>query len=195
MKARFTVGWCLATVLVMSSHVARTQVPYFQAYFDYSSATDQGNPYLRECRAAGIYDTLAVVVHGVNRWIDEAQFRLDLPPALLYLDFLATATLTIGSPPSGLALAWQQPQPVFGPFVVARVIVVWTMSCDCGYYQPIRIYGFPPDPNPQLVRWPDYVAFDAVGLTSYICPNDPAVWSRTWGAVKALYRQAPGAFE
>jgi hypothetical protein len=185
-KAHAALRWCLAAILIASAPHAWAQVPYVQAYFDYSPATGYGKTALYECRAPATFDTLTVVAHNVNQWINGVEFSLDIPPVLLYLDFVHSATLTIGSPPSGLALAWQVPQSAFGPFVIARVIVLWTAFCSCREGpQPIFVYGFPPNHNPMISQWPGYVAMAAVGMTSLVCADPPTTQSERRRGVRS----------
>jgi hypothetical protein len=160
------------------------QIPFVQVQFD------DGQTWTFECKEVLTFDTLRVVAQNLNMWLVGFDLQIQYPPALLFLEDLVSAPLWLGLSSDGLAIVWQTPQNSFQPVELFRPHVVWTGSCDCQYGpQVVNVGGWPGNPHPKAVRWPDYTESDVLGLFSLICATPPnPIQSTTWGRIKSLYR-------
>lgn len=170
---------------------AVAQVAYYQVYFDsnWSQTSAAG------CGTVGAYQNLYLVGHNINAYISAADFSVQFPPAMLFIADTPYAPdgpndIAIGDAQSGEAVGWNLPQSGFSPLLLTTIIVQWTSQCSCSAPSSIVVgpYTGGSYPTPSYIRWPDYVQFPAVGMTSLVCPGPVAVQSKTWGSVKALYR-------
>jgi hypothetical protein len=192
----------LAAVAALNPAQATSQVPHVVIYFDGNPVTNTFNTTEESCKSPGTLQDLYVVFRNWNMYVVGAEFSIDYPPALFFLgDIAPISTLTIGSSNSrggdgGIAIAWQYPQNAFEPLLAITAQTIWTGSCWCrDAPQPLRLRGYwyahvgnGGNANPRAVRWPDFVEVEGIGLTSLVCPGQPATAATTWGRIKAMYR-------
>jgi hypothetical protein len=189
----------LAVVLVAAcigvfAGAAMAQVPFVQVFFDADVFGEGYSVTQSDCLPPNTISDLNVVAMNWNMFIQAIDFKVIIPPALLYLSDTPNTTIAdpvIGNSPSGMAIAYNIPRNGFSPLLLTTIRVLWTGACNCAAGpQAIVVTGFDPsvNPNPQAVRWPDFVQLDGVGMTSLICPGPVSTQSSTWGGVKALYR-------
>ena len=172
------------TIAIASTAVAQT--PYFQVYFDQGLQEASA-----DCPGVGVLDTLYIAAHNFDMWIDAAEFQVDYTTHLTFLGEEAlNSTLVIGSSPTGVAIAWQQPQNGFNTLIMMQVYVMWNCS-DCvgiggtpGSH--IVVGPWPGKTSPRAVDWETEEDVDGVGMTSLICAQVP-LEDGTWGQIKALY--------
>lgn len=180
----------LATVLIgVCTNAALAQVKFIQVYFDADYNDTQTN-----CGLPGSTVSLYVAALNLNMNVQAVDYRLQIPPSLMYVGENVNAgpgDPVIGNSEIGIAIAYNLPQNGFQTMLLSRVFAEWTGECDCGQGpQPLRVVGYDVNlnPSPLVVRWPDSVQFEAVGMLSLICPGATATEATTWGGVKALYR-------
>jgi len=174
----------VATIAIASS--ASAQTPYFQVYFD--SAMQESSA---DCPAAppgSVIDTLYVVAHNFNAWVQTTDFMVDYGTHLTWLGEFAIGTpLTIGESPTGVAITWQQRRNGWAPIPMLQVTVQWQCDdCVGKDNSPIIVLPNPGKIAPRVVEaGTDQVIF-GVGMTSLICALVP-VEETTWGQIKSLY--------
>jgi hypothetical protein len=173
---------------------ATAQVPFIQAFFD-----DDSNASYSEtqavCGPANTMQNLYLVLFNANAFVAAVDYQLLLPGsgALLFLSdsypVVPGGSLNIGNSNDGNAISYGLPRSGFSPMLLVTVSTLWTNACNCGSGpQPIVVGPYPDKTSPGWVRWPDFVEFSAVGMTSLLCPEGVAVQESTWGGIKALYR-------
>lgn len=163
------------------------QTENFQVYFDdnYTQAT-------AECPAAPpgtVLDTLYVVANNFNMWVSAGELSVQYPAELAWIADIPNTPLAIGSTPTGVAYSWTLPQSAFGPFEVCKVLVSWMCNDCAGTAFPggqVIVQPHPQTGFARLVRYPDNVVVDGIGLTSLVCAQVP-VEETTWGRLKALF--------
>jgi hypothetical protein len=173
---------------------ATAQAPFFQVYFDDASNGSYGETQ-SPCGQPGTQDEIYLVAQNWNMLVTAVDYQIFFPQALLYLSdtypVVPGGTLTIGNSKEGNAISWGLPRNGFVPLLLTTIGVYWTDLCDCAAGPQAIVVGPYPDSgsnSPNGVRWPDYVTFPAVGMTSLICPGPVATQESTWGGIKALYR-------
>ena len=164
----------------------RAQVPFVQVQMD-----DDAFPNATNCKPPGTLDTLAVNVHNLNAQFVAFELSIQVPPPLLFLGDIVDADSWSGSSVDGITITWLEPQDGFGVVLLFQVHVIWTGACDCQQgVLPVNVIGLPGNASPRALRWPDLVELDVAGLHSLVCGDGPpiSVETKTWGAIKALYR-------
>lgn len=169
---------------------AMAQVPNVQVYFNAAHTETQ-----RDCGAPGTLDSLYVVMNNWNMNVTGVDFKVQLPPALIWLgdNLPDPSTQTkIGQSPTGVAIAYANCCYLNGYLSndVLHVLFLWG-QCDCNTGpKSIIVGGYTPagKTQPTAVRKEDFQEFSGVGMTSLICPGVIATEPSTWGQVKALYR-------
>jgi len=177
----------LATVLVgVCTGAALAQVRFVQVYFDADYNDTQS-----QCQPVGTESSLYVAGLNLNMLVSAIDWKVQFPPALLYIGELTGGDLVIGDSQVGIAISWGLPKNGFSTLLLSRIFVEWTGACDCAHGpQPLRVVGYDDiySPVPTAVRWPDGVQVEAVGMLSLVCPGNVSTTPTTWGGVKALYR-------
>lgn len=179
----------LATVLLgICASGALAQVPFIQVYFNLHNDTQS------QCLPAGSSTILYVSALNLNMLVSAIDFKVLLPPSLLYTGELPNAGVSdpvLGNAISGEAISYNLPKNGFATLLLTKVFVDWTGQCDCAAGpQPLRVVGYDDiySPIPQAVSFPDNVSHNVVGMTSLVCPGQVSTEPTTWGGVKALYR-------
>ena len=180
---------------------ATAQVPFFQVYFDDDSNGSYGQT-AANCGPVNTFQNLYLVALNWNMFVAAVDYQVVFPAsgALLFSnDNFPTVPgghIIIGATPAnnsaeGLAISYGLPRSGFSPMLITRMSTIWTGACNCSSGPiPLVVGPYPGvgKSSPSGVRWPDYVEFQAVGMTSLLCPGPVSTESKTWGAVKALYR-------
>lgn len=171
---------------------AMAQVPFFQVYFDDDSNGSYGETQA-SCGAALASQNLYLVLLNANAFVAAVDYQVIFPPALLFVSdnypTVPDGSLNLGNSQDGNAVSYGLPRSGFSPMLVTIISTLWTGQCDCGPGPiPLAVGGYPGKSSPAFVRWPDYVEFAAVGMTSLLCPGPVSTTTTTWGGVKALYR-------
>jgi len=180
---------------------ATAQVPFFQVYFDDDSNGSYGETQAN-CGPVNTFQNLYLVALNWNMFVVAVDYQVVLPPsgALLFVsDTLPTVpggSIFLGATPAnnsseGLAISYGLPRSGFSPMLITTMSMLWTGACNCAQGpQPLVVGPYPGvgKTTPSGVRWPDYVEFQAVGMTSMLCPGPVSTTTTTWGGVKALYR-------
>lgn len=192
----------IVLLLAVTAPIVTAQVPYLQVYFDsdFTVAIEDcpGEP------AGTVVDELYVVAHNFGAWISAVEFRLPLPPEMLWLGdvFNEGSTgiqLWIGNTQEGIGVTWTLPENAFVPVLVCKVRFLWMCDeCLPCHWVPLCFEVYPGSGRVRAVRWPDNQILEATSGSAYLCPNmcgppPPCpelpipVEETTWGAVKALY--------
>jgi hypothetical protein len=173
---------------------ATAQVPFFQVYFDDDSNGSYGETQAF-CGTANDPQDLYLVLHNANTFVAAVDYQILFPGALLFLTdnypVVPGGHLNLGNSLNGNAISYGLPRNGFAPMLVVTMSTLWTGACDCnGGPQSIVVGPYPGvgKTTPSLVRWPDFLEFQGVGMTSLLCPGPVSTQSSTWGGVKALYR-------
>jgi len=181
----FLIAGCLLGVRSISTDA---QIPLVQIRL--GNEPDEWS--VTYCKPPYTIDTLEVVAFNLNMWLAAADLKIVYPPAISFMEDIIDADLWLGTSDVGIAMTWQTPKNAFSPVEILRARVIWTAMCDCDSRNPqqvVDIQGYFGNPNPHVVRWPDYAEFQLAGFYSLICKDPPVpVRSVTWGAIKALYR-------
>ena len=186
----------LVVLFALASRVT-AQAPYLQVYFDDQFLYEWG--YCPAAPIGTVATTLYVVAHDFDAWLNAIEYRLELPPQLLFLgDVLPPGSLSIGQSPEGIAIAFPVPLNAYSPVLISTVYVLW-MCNDCGpnYNTPVCFDVYPSSGYLRAVRWPDLELIYATSETALICPAGPPwpicaelpipVEQTTWGHIKAMY--------
>lgn len=171
---------------------AYAQTPFFQLFFDDDSNGSYGETGAN-CGPADTQQSLYLVLMNADAFVAAVDYQIAFPPALLFLNdeypVVPGGHLNLGTSPTGNAVSYGLPRSGFSPILVVTIHTLWTGACDCGPGPtPLVVDGYQGKPSPGWVRWPDYVEFSAVGMTSLLCPGPVATSEATWGGIKALYR-------
>jgi hypothetical protein len=173
--------------------------PYLQVYFDNGFLHTWG-----DCPAQPIgtvAQMIYVVAHNFDAWLNAIEYRLDLPPQLLFLgDMPSPGSLSIGNSPEGIAIAFPVPLNAYSPVLISTVSVLW-MCDNCFPPNQDRLICFDVYPSSgylRAVRWPDLSLIYATAGTARICGSSPPlpkcaelpipVERTTWGHIKAMYQ-------
>ncbi len=171
---------------------AYAQVPFFQLFFDDNSNGSYGETQAF-CGDAAEAQPLYLVLQNANAFVAAVDYQIAFPPALLFLNDsypdVPGGYLNLGTSPTGNAISYGLPRSGFEPMLLVTINTLWTGNCDCGAGTvPLVVDGYQGKPAPGWIRWPDYAEFEAVGMTSVLCPGPVATSEATWGGIKALYR-------
>lgn len=191
MKRALAGVFAIAFVALMATG-AMAQIPFFQVYFDDDSNGSYGETQAN-CGAPATSQSLYLVLLNGNAFVAAVDYQVIFPPSLLFAGdnypVVPGGSLNLGDSFAGNAVSYGLPRSGFSPMLVTRISSVWTGQCDCASGpSPLQVVGYPGKSSPAFVRWPDYVEFTAVGMTSLICPGPVSTTPTTWGGVKALYR-------
>jgi len=171
---------------------ASAQVPFFQLFFDDDSNGSYGETQAF-CGEANTQQALYLVLQNANAFVAAVDYQIAFPAALLFLNdeypVVPGGSLNLGDSPSGNAIAYGLPRSGFAPMLIVTINTLWTGVCDCNS-GPVALVvdGYQGKETPSWIRWPDYVEFSGVGMTSLLCPGPVAASEATWGGIKALYR-------
>jgi hypothetical protein len=186
MKKALLIFAIVGTIAIAGT--ASAQAPmniqiYFDNTFQEAAANCPDDP------PGSVIDTIYVVGHNFDMWLQAAEFMVAYPTQMWWLGDQYDTDLHIGNTKDGISLAWNLPKNGFGATLLCTATFAWQCQ-GCG---GVTGDGYPLDvvPNPnqgylRIVRWPDAVAFDVIGMRSYVCPQVP-VEETTWGQIKALY--------
>jgi hypothetical protein len=171
---------------------ASAQVPFFQLYFDDNSNGSYGETQAN-CGPSGTPQSLYLVLQNANAFVAAVDYQVVFPPALLFLNdaypVVPGGSLNIGDSLNGNAISYGFPRSGFEPMLLVTISTFWTAACDCASGPiPLVAGGYQGKPSPAWIRWPDFVEFEGVGMTSLLCPGPVAAVEQTWGGIKALYR-------
>ena len=190
---RALAGVLVAAIVGLSAGGAMADaVPFIQVYFDDDSNGSFGETQAN-CGTADSPKSLYLVVLNGNAFVSAVDYQVSFPPAMMFLNdsypVVPGGHLNIGDSSNGNAVSYGFPRSGFSPMLVVTINGLWTGVCDCAQGpQPLVVGGYPGKTSPSFVRWPDFVEFAAVGMTSLICPGPVATEETTWGGIKALYR-------
>jgi hypothetical protein len=185
MRIATTVVLTLVVLALVGASVASAQTPFIAVYFD-ENFTSQ----TKDCPGNGIPETLYVVLSNANSFVSGAEYRIAYPASMLFLADTNTPPVSIGGTPTGISLGFNLPQNGFFAVLLHTVSIFWNCS-DCAVLNdPIQVFPHPLNPsgNIQYTDWPNFDLFNAIGLTSQVCPT-VATEETTWGQVKALYSE------
>jgi len=171
--------------------------PYLQVYFD-----DEFLYWSANCPSAPIgtvFQTIYIVGHDFDAWLNAIEYRLVLPPQLFFLgDVIPPGSLSIGTSPDGIAIAFPVPLNAYSPVLVSRVSVLWMCDhCLPNQERPICFDVYPSSGYLRAVRWPDLSLIYGTSGSAVICATGPGpycadlpipVERTTWGHIKAMYR-------
>jgi hypothetical protein len=179
-----------AVAFCLGAASADAQVPYVQPYFDELQTVT----ILDECPTdpAG---RLYIVAHNWGIFMSAIEYRIEYAPEITFLgDFIDEANiLSIGSSPTGIALAWKNsPGVAFTSLRLQEVSVFYTCTA-CEVTNITVTVKKHPDSDPTqpdyLVRALDFNQNEywGIGMVAVICPTVP-VEETTWGGIKAQYK-------
>ena len=161
---------------------------FVQMYFDSKLRTTDAF-----CPRGPMVDTLYVVAHNFNAYITAIEYRILLPPELVWLGDIPAASnqysFVIGNTPTGISIGWGLPQNAIESFVLNRILVFWVCEqWNCGEQHAAWVLAHPATGFLRAIRWPDSQFIYADGSVSWVCFSHPvATHQTTWGAVKNLY--------
>jgi hypothetical protein len=194
---------CALCILALSgfASIVTAQTPYLQVYFDEELTETSADCPTGEIGT--VEDEFWVVAHNFNAYLAAIEFKINYPPQIYWYGEIPVTDLTLGSSPTGVAMAFPTPLNAYGPAVLMKVRFVW-MCNDCYTYNVMVCFDvFPSSGYVRAVRWPDEELIYATSGTAVICgllcaapcgdvacpglPGVPVAQS-TWGGIKALYR-------
>jgi hypothetical protein len=184
MRIATTVVLTLVVLALVGASVASAQTPFIAVYFDENFTSLQ-----KTCPGPGP-DDLYVVLSNANTFVSGAEYRIAYPAAMTWLADTNTPPVALGISPNGISLGFALPQNGFFAVLLHTVRIIWNCS-DCVVLDaPIEVLPHPLNPNGfiQYTDWPNFDLFNALGLTSQVCPT-VATEETTWGQVKALYSE------
>jgi hypothetical protein len=186
MKKVLAVVLAAAFVSIAAIGAMAQPVPFVQFYFDENhtmTAMDCPGP-------SSTPETGYIVAVNFNVFFTAIEYSVAYPPSMVFVaDVRVNANqLNIGNSASGISSAWSLPMAGFNPIRILEVLYMW--NCDDCYdaqNQPIVVGPYPISGLLRYTRWPDNVLFDAVGMTSLVCPGPVPTEETSWGGIKALY--------
>jgi hypothetical protein len=187
MKKVLAVVLAAAFVSLTAFGAYAQPVPNVQWFFDENTTMTA-----MDCPGTGANPATGYIVAvNFNQFFSSLDYTVAYPPSIMWLADLPVDPihqLNIGTTPGGIASAWNLPQNGFAPIKVLKVLFNWNCDdCYSAQNQPIVVGPYPGQPSVRFVRWPDNVVFDAVGMTSLVCPGVVPVEETNWGQIKALY--------
>jgi hypothetical protein len=179
-----------AAFISLTAVGAYAQIPFVQWYFDNTMTQTTA-----DCDGS-TFQTGFVTAVNFNQLFSSVEYSVSYPWQMVWFadQNVNTEQLNIGNTPTGVASAWSLPMNGFGPIIIMRVIYNWHSGCTaCQGNQngPIVVgAAFPIEPTGKVrfIRFPDNLEFEAVGMTSMVCPSGVPVEDTSWGRVKALYQ-------
>jgi hypothetical protein len=186
MKKVLAVVLAAAFVSIMAIGAVAQPVPYVQFYFDRNmTMTAMDCPGTSTDIQSGY-----IVAVNFNMLFTAIEYSVAYPPSMLYLADAPVNEnqLNIGFSNTGISSAWSLPLLGFEPIRILEVLYQW--SCDNGCYDPeaIIVGANPISGLLQFTRFPDNILFEAIGMTSLVCPGVVPVEETSWGGIKALYK-------
>ena len=191
-------GITVLLVLFILTPIVTAQAPYLQVYFDQGLTETYAN--CPNSPPGSVIDTIYVVAHNFDAWLNGIEFRIDYPPQMMWLgDQFDPNALHIGNTNQGIGLAWTIPFNAFVPNVVLSAIVLWMCdNCDTPNMNQVVCFNvYPGSGYLRAVRWPDLELIYGQSGTAVICPACGAwrpcdqlpvpVERTTWGGIKAMY--------
>jgi len=177
----------LVAVALMATVVAvSAQAPYIAVYFDQYHTQET-----KDCPGF-VMDYWYVAAVNFNTYITGADFAIQYPAAVTFLQDVNTPPVTIGNTQTGISMAFALPQNGYGSFELCQVKVFWNCD-DCGRPVSPFVNNFVKViPNPVtgflgVTDYPQYNLIPGIGLTTVICPVGVPTEETSWGQVKALY--------
>ena len=139
-----------------------------------------------------------VLLNGYECYVNAAEFAISVPAGIDYLSYtLPEGAIALGDPEGGIAISFWPPLNGFDGSSHLLLTLNFLARKGCG--APTGLSDAPlavvPDLNAVPVPavlvncFPDNDAHIIPGLTSIICPQEIAVESRSWGAIKSLYEK------
>ncbi|MCK5407792.1 MAG: hypothetical protein KAJ37_10065 [Candidatus Krumholzibacteria bacterium] len=192
-------GITIFFILSALAPIVTAQTPHLQIYFDQQLRDTYAN--CPNSPPGTVLDTIYVVAHNFDAWLNAIEFKINYPPQLAWLgDWLDPSALHIGNSYEGIGVAWPIPFNAFVPNVVLQAMVLW-MCDDCASPNMNQVICFDVYPGSgflRAVRWPDLELIYGQSGTAVICPTCGSwrpcdqlpipVEQTTWGGVKAMYR-------
>jgi hypothetical protein len=167
---------------------AYAQIPNVQWFFDENLTQTSA-----DCDGSA-FNTGYIVAVNFNEFISSVEYTINYPVSgdmtIVGEGSVNALQLNIGNTQTGIASAWALPLNCFQPTVILQVIYSWNSCSNCNpganKNQSI-VADIHPTGRLSYVRWPDNTRFDAIGMTSLVCPGAIPTEETSWGAVKALY--------
>lgn len=124
-----------------------------------------------DCPGPGL-QSLYIVLEDANEFVTGVEYKLNLPPQLIWLGDAGTPPVTIGTSVTGISMGFPIPLNGFNPIQVTEVIALWNCT-DCAFHNNrITLEGHPlnnPGGPPQYTRWPDLSLHNAPGSGALVC--------------------------
>lgn len=161
----------ILTMVVSFSAIGSPPEPTISVYFDEAHTIRS-----KDCPGPGL-DTLYVVAEDFNTFLSGFDFKVILPPSLIWLADLDTPPATVGTTITGITLGFPVPLNGFAPLQILSMLVLWNCVDCSSNNQEIQVVENPTTMDLVGVRWPDFVKIDAVGGISLVCEslNQPPV--------------------
>jgi hypothetical protein len=164
MRALLCSSLMIIVLVAVSISPAAAQTPTVTVYFDqnYSSR-------VMDCPGPGVLDTLYVVAEDWSSYLTGIEFKVDLPPQMIWLGDLDLPPVHFGNTVTGVSMGFGVPQNAYQPLQIARILVLWDCT-DCSITNaklavvPHPIFGFV-----RATRWPDYEYIYGEGGGSAVC--------------------------
>jgi hypothetical protein len=136
-----------------------------------------------------------VLLNGFECYVNAVQFAVSVPAGLALSSFsVPEGSLQLGDPEGGIAISYWPPlNGFFGePQLLCTLNFLARKGCGAPSGMVDANLSVVPDPlaiPPGVLAtcFPDNDAHVLTGLTSIICPQEIAVQSKSWGAIKSLY--------
>jgi hypothetical protein len=178
-----------AAFVGLTAYGVQAQTPNIQFYFDVNTTMAS-----MDCPGSGGPVSGYVVAANLGVFFSSIDYSISYPPSMTWVADASVDPvnqLNIGTTPTGVASAWALPQNGFEPIKIMQVLFDWNCENLCADAlpggDPLVIQPYPGQTSIRYVRWPDNVVFEAVGMTSLVCPGAVPVEETNWGQVKALY--------
>jgi hypothetical protein len=151
--------------LAVAAFPAMAQNPTISVYFDEGFTQTEA-----DCPGPGL-DTLYVVAEDFDVFLIGFQYKIDLPPNMIWLADIGTPPVTIGTSVTGISLGFPLPKNGFFPVLIHRIIFLWN-CVDCSLInQEINVVAHPQFGGIFATDWPDNNLLTADGGTTTVCPR------------------------
>jgi hypothetical protein len=159
---RALVFLALAAVLGLAVSSAAAQ-PIITVYFDENFTQQE-----MDCPGPGL-DTLWVVAENFDQFLTGFQFKVDLPPSMIWLANIYTPPVTIGTTPTGISMGLPLPVNGFVPVRVLGILFLWN-CVDCSLPNGlVEVVDHPVFGDILATNWPTFEEVPAAGGSAVVC--------------------------
>lgn len=146
-------------------------------------------PFGTGCQGIGQIDTIYVAAVNANESMKSVEFMIEYPASMAWVaDMIGPGALATGDSPSGITVTWTTPLAASQRMMFFPIVIVWMCDdCSTTYMDQVRTRAHPGTGFSRAVTWPTLGYLRLLTYDTFICETVP-VEDKTWGAIKALYR-------